>query len=91
MAQQHFPKDPTAILDYTVDWQDWLQTGETIQTSTWIAPSGITINDDSNSSSSATVWLSGGTKGKTYRVTNRIVTNQGRDNPRSIFIHVNYT
>ncbi len=88
---QHFPKDPTAILEYTVDWQDWLQTGETIETSTWTVPSGITKDDDTKSTTAATIWLSGGTKGKTYRVTNRIVTNQGRDVPRSIFIQVNYT
>jgi len=71
----NFGKDPDATLDYTIDWSAWLATGETIVISTWaIAPSGPTNTGESFSASAATIWLSGGTVGKKYRITNSITT-----------------
>lgn len=90
-----YTKDPDAVLDYTVDWNGaaalggpWLQTSETITTSTWIVPVGITQNSTSNTTTTATIWLSGGTAGTTYEVTNRVVTNQGRTNDHTIRVFV---
>lgn len=84
-----FIKDPNAVLDYESDWTVWLATSETITTSTWpVVPTGITKDSDSNTTTTATIWLSGGTAGEDYRCTNRIVTNQGRTNERSILIMV---
>jgi hypothetical protein len=83
-----FTKDPDAVLDYRVDWSQWLAAGETITVSTWVVPAGITKNSDSLAGSAATVWLSGGMAGTTYRVTNRITTNQGRTDDRSMTITV---
>lgn len=74
---QTFLKDPDSVLDYVIDWSDWLD-GDTISTSTWATPSGITKDSDSNNTTTTTIWLSGGTLGKTYRITNRIVTAAGR-------------
>ena len=87
---QTFTKDPDAILDYTVDWTDWLNDGtpDTIIASTWTAEAGITIDSDSNTLTTATVILSGGTLGEVYTVTNRIVTDQGLQDERSIFIRM---
>lgn len=82
-----FVKDPDAILDYQVNWSAWLS-GDTIQTSTWQAESGITIDSDSNTTTAATVWLSGGAAGNTYDVTNHIVTAAGREDDRTIQIKV---
>ena len=70
-----FEKDPSAVLDYSVDWTDFLQTAETIATSTWVVPSGITADSDTNDDKIATIWLSGGTVGKSYELINRITTN----------------
>ena len=83
-----FTKDPGAILDYTVDWTDWLASGETISTSTWTLPSGITEQSSTNTTASTTVWLSGGTDGDTYEVVNHIVTSQSRTDERTIYIIV---
>lgn len=79
-------KDPDAILDYTINWSSWLPAGDAIAESTWTAGNGITIDSDSNTSTSATVWLSGGTVGATYTVTNHIVTDDGREEDQTISI-----
>ena len=84
-----FRKDPDAVLDYLWDWTSWLQTGETITTSTFIVPSGITKNSDTNTATTCTIWLSGGTIGATYKITNRIVTSAGRTNDRSTMFVIN--
>jgi hypothetical protein len=82
-----FTKDPSAVLDYQIDWSDWLDS-DTISSSDWTAQTGITIDSDTNTTTTATVWLSGGTAGKTYRVTNTIVTAGLRTDERSIDIYV---
>lgn len=83
-----FIKDPNARLDYQVDWTEWLSDSETIQTSLWIVPTGIASDDEDVTSTSATVWLTGGTAGQTYALTNRITTNQARTDDRTIQIVV---
>lgn len=88
MATYDFTKDPDAILDYGFDWSQWLGGGEQITSSTMFASPGINVNSSSNTTTSATVWLSGGTAGFPYTVTNRITTNQGRTDDRTITIRV---
>jgi hypothetical protein len=82
-----FTKDPDAILDYTFDWSEWLGT-DTISTSAFTLTSGLTKDSDSKTTTTTTIWLSGGTSGSTYLVTNRIVTAGGRTEDRSIMIEV---
>lgn len=84
-----FQKDPDAVIDFKQDWSEWVAaTGDTIVTSTWIVPTGITKTNESNTATTATVWLSGGTVGSSYQVTNRIVTAQGRTDDRTLQIVV---
>lgn len=84
-----FTKDPASTLDYTVDWDgdDWLGT-DTIATSTWTVPSGLTQASSSNTTTTATVWLSGGVADQDYDVTNKIVTAGGRTDERTIRVQV---
>ena len=83
-----YNKDPDAVLDYSVDWSTWLGS-DTISSSTWpVVPSGITKDSDTNDTTGTTVWLSGGTAGQTYLLTNRIVTAGGRTDDRSITINI---
>lgn len=82
-----FTKDPDAVLDYSIDWTTWLA-GDTISTSTWTVPAGITKDSDSSTTTSTTVWLSGGSLGQNYKLTNRIVTAGGRTEDRSVEIQV---
>lgn len=83
-----FRKDPDAVLDYTWDWNRWLQQGESITAHTIIAPSGITLDTSGTDAGLVTAWLRGGTNGQTYAVTCRIETDQGRTDDRSIAIWV---
>lgn len=85
---QRFSHDPDANLDYTVNWEDWLAESETIATSAWVVPTGIDQADPSNTSTAATIWISGGTAGTEYQLTNRITTSLGRTDDRSIFLRV---
>jgi hypothetical protein len=85
---REFLKDPDAVLDYVFNWASWLASGETISTSTITADTGITINSQSNTTTTATVWLSGGTEGNRYTIRSRITTNQGRTDDRSAIIRV---
>lgn len=72
-----FYKDPNDVRDYTFNWVDELE-GDTISTSTWFVPSGITRDSDSKTNTATAIWLSGGTDGVNYEITNRIVTAGGR-------------
>ena len=82
-----FVKDPEAVLDYKVDWTDWLD-GDTINTSAWTVPDGITKDSDNNTTEVATIWLSGGTALQTYVLENKITTTGSRSDERTIYIEV---
>lgn len=84
-------KDPSDVLDYEVDWSSWLATGDEIVSVTNTITgddSALVIDTESNTTSAATVWLSGGTVGRTYTVTCRIITAGGRTAERDVRIHV---
>lgn len=82
------PKDPNAVLDYQIDWSDWLRAGDSIGDSEWIVPDGIEKDSDSFNSTTTTIWISGGTAGTNYAFTNRITTIQGRTQDRTVTIPV---
>ena len=84
-----FVKDPQAILDYSINWDDgYLEADENLVTSTWtIQPAGELATDStSNTAKLTTVFASGGVFGQIYSVVNRIVTDKGRTDDRSIWI-----
>lgn len=80
-----YQKDTNDILDYTMDWSAWLGS-DTISTSSWTVPTGLTSVTTSNTTTSTTVWLSGGTTGVAYTVTNQIVTSGGRTVEKSFLL-----
>ena len=87
-------KDPAEVLDYKADWSSeeaeggpWLEGGETIVTSTWAVTGGLVIDNQSQDSTTATVWLSGGTPG-TARATNTVTTSAGRTGERSLRFNI---
>ncbi len=83
----NYVKDPASVLDYTVDWADYL-VSDTISTSTWTVPAGITLDSQSNTATTTTVWLSGGTHNTAYTATNKVTTAGGRTVERSIWVKV---
>jgi hypothetical protein len=71
-------KDPNAVLDYLFEWGQFLGDDE-IATSTFPDfPAGITNTSTSNTEEDVRIWLTGGTKGSDYTITNRITTTGGR-------------
>jgi hypothetical protein len=88
MATTDWLKDPDAVLDWVWDWSEWLANGETITNSVFEASVGIEIQSTSNTATSATVWLAGGSPGQPYRVSNRITTTAGRIDERTITVRV---
>lgn len=76
-----------AKLDYSIDYTDWLD-GDTIATSAWDIPDGITTSGEANTTTAVTIWASGGTEGETYELENTITTASGRIEVRSIFIGI---
>lgn len=90
MTQIVYTKDPNATLDYGFVWSDWLTAAgsDTISTSTWTADTGLTVNSSSTSGGTAIAWVTGGTVGVNYQLTNRIVTAGGRTDERTMIIQV---
>lgn len=82
------PKSPNDNLDYEVDWSDWLVNSETILTSIWIVPSGLTAGSSTNTATAATQRISGGTAGQQYTIINRITTSGSNTAERSVTINV---
>jgi len=96
-------KGPNEGLDYVFDFapltngregaeSDWLASGETISTRTITAETGITVDSSSitDTNTSVTVWLSGGTVGQEYAVDCRITTSASRTAERRMVVTVAY-
>lgn len=82
-------KDPSEDLDYTIDYSKVfaITPADAISTSNWAVTSpatDITTHSESNTTDSATIWLSGGTEGRRYWITNTVVTTGGRTYERTI-------
>jgi len=85
----HFiEKDPYAVLDYSLDWTNWMPSGDTISAITITADTGITIDSTTNTDYIATAYISGGTAGTTYNVEYNITTTNGLKDSRNFRIKV---
>lgn len=83
-----FYKDPDAVLDYAVNWSDYLEDGETLSSSSFTVESGITKDSESNTGTSSVVWLSGGELYAEYTITCTITTSEGRTDERSFSVSI---
>ena len=79
-------KDPDALLDYTFDWSAYLTAlfNDTIVSVLWTVDitSGIVVASQSNSTTTATAWVSGGILGTTAILSCKITTISGRIDER---------
>lgn len=86
--------DPDETLDYTCSWSTWLDDGgspsDTISSSSWAitpqeaSPTAPELSSESNTTNSATVFVSNCVRGQVYDLTNKIVTAAGRTAERSM-------
>lgn len=88
-------KDPDEVLPFTIDWAadaddggPWLVGNDEISVSTWDVTTGITVDSDSETTTTTQIVLSGGTAGETYFAANKIVTTAGWTAVRTIQINV---
>lgn len=82
-----FLKDPGDRLDYQVDFEAWLD-GDTISSVSWTVPDSITNFNTSNDTTTATIWLTGGTHGQDYTITCQVTTVGGRIKQQSFVVKV---
>lgn len=76
-------KDSQAVKDYSENWAPFLA-GDLITASTWTPDPGITVNSSQFTTTTTTVWVSGGTPGLEYSITNHITTAGGRQEDETI-------
>lgn len=82
------PKDPNAVLDYAFDWAAWLA-GDTIANSAWtVTGGGVSVSSASNTTTTATVFLSGGIEGSEATISNRITTAGGRTQDKTAVVPI---
>lgn len=81
-------KDPTATLDYGFDRAAWMSSGDVTSSSVWSGGGLSTTSSSISSHTVATFVTSGGTADTLYKVTNRIVTAQGRTDERSLYLRI---
>jgi hypothetical protein len=85
-------KDPEATLDYSVDWGIEYLSGDALASSDWtVSPAeeaGLAVTGSQFDLLVATVQVSGGIAGRLYRLTNHVVTTEGREDSRSIMLRV---
>ena len=90
-ARFYTTHDPDAVLDYEFDWTAWLKEGDTITAASWAvtgADEALVVDDESNTTTTTKVWLSGGTAGVTYRATCHVTTAGGRQDDRTLMVRV---
>lgn len=85
-------KDPEATLDYCVDWGAEYLAGDVLSESGWtISPAeagGLSIVTNRFDLLVSSVQVGGGVAGHIYRLTNHVVTAEGREDSRSIMLRV---
>jgi len=90
----YIEKDPYAVLDYSLDWHNWMPSGDHISSITITAEtisgdaSPLTIDSTTNTNFIATARISGGTAGKIYNVEYKIVTTNALQDSRNFRIKV---
>lgn len=89
-------KDPEAKLVYTMDWSEWLSTGQTIVSVSYLensrindtAPLVIESEGITDASTKTYAEISGGAVGKVYTVTAEITTDDGSIDRRAFKIKI---
>jgi hypothetical protein len=76
-------KHPSEILDYSLDYDDWLVGSETLSTVAVTVASGLTLTPSGKpapaiSGTLVTFWVGGGTHGQSYAIEITTTTSGGR-------------
>lgn len=83
-------QDPDAISDYSIDWSDWLDDGETVDESTWSGPAGVALTP-SLETPHAIVRVEitdDGLIGTAISLVNHVVSSDGQEDDRTLKIRI---
>lgn len=80
MILGNFTKQPVDVVDYDIDYSEWLSEGDTIESATvTVAPAtNLAIDSVFVNDPRIKIWVSGGTNSVTYKVTVTATTADGR-------------
>ena len=81
-------QDKDSLLDYSLNWSDWLAVGDSIVSSVWSAAAGITVSSATISGALTTTYVQGGEPGVWYVITNTVTSAQGRVDQRAIRLFI---
>ena len=84
------PKDPSATLDYEMDWSPWLSAGETILPGPQVIaePTDLAVSFIEVDGAIVRWRASGGALGQSYLITVRIETTAGQVDERTVRVPV---
>ena len=82
---RHLPKGEVSVLNIGLNWADWLET-DTITVSEWTADAELTLSRKQNTTTTTSCYVSGGILNKTYQITNKITTLDGKVDTRYVTI-----
>lgn len=79
MRLGNFPKQPIDVLDYDIDYSQWLTVGDNVQSATVVVePNDLILDATFINDPRIKIWLAGGTHLTTYKVTVTMTTADGR-------------
>lgn len=82
-------KDPEDKADIDVLWEDWIEDGDNIVSSTFTKISGnVSLSAQSYSATATKVWLSGGALGETCEILNHVVLASGREFDQTGYVKI---
>lgn len=82
---RHLPKGELSVLNIGLDWADWLGT-DTITLSEWTTDAELILTRKQNTTTTTSCYVSGGILNKTYQITNKITTLDGKVDTRYVTI-----
>lgn len=91
-----YTKDPDAVMPYTINWEPYIQHGDTITSATSTAyvdglsttTTAITVASTSTTGLTTTTVLSGGVSDANYDIKVHVVTTNGYEDERTIRVRV---
>lgn len=75
----NFSKQPAEVVDYDIDYSEWLTAGDNVQSAVVdVSPSGLTVDSVFVNDPRVKIWLAGGTHGTQYKLSVTTTTADGR-------------
>lgn len=79
MILGNFTKQPIDVLDYDIDYSEWLTTNDNVENvNVTVEPSGLTVGNTFINDPRVKIYLSSGANGTTYKITITMTTTDGR-------------